>query len=1298
MYFNDKILIPVVAFYISRNYSVTHIIYFMQITKVCNPKDVLNKAYRKVKPIRSYIEKFKSNLIGLLESINEKETEEFHKNLVIEFLKNTWYQPDYFINTKGRNDLVIHNGKDAKSPVGVLLEAKKPTNKSEMLRKENINCKALQELLLYYLRERITGKNLEIKYIIATNINEWYVFDAIVFEKYFAHNNQLTKLFIDFEEGRLAGTTTDFFYKDIADPAIKAVQDNLTFTYFNIRDYEKPLRNNNDADDNKLIVLYKLLSPEHLLKLPFINDSNNLDKAFYGELLHIMGLSEIKDKGKKLINRKEESKRYSGSLLENTISQLESRDKIGRLEKPSKYGNNHNERLYNVGLELVITWINRILFLKLLEGQLISYHKGDISFTFLTKEKIQNYDDLDNLFFSVLAKKTKDRDDEVKQIFFNVPYLNSSLFEPTDMEQWTLFISNLRDERKLPIYSNTVLKDATGKKRVGEITALEYLFEFMNAYDFSSEGVEEIQEDNKSLINASVLGLIFEKINGYKDGSFFTPGFITMYMCKETIRRAVLQKFKEAKGWECDNLDQLFDKIEDKKEANAIINSLHICDPAVGSGHFLVSALNEIIAIKSELKILLDMQGKTLRDYHIQVENDELIITDDNGDFYSYNPKNPESQRIQEALFHEKQTIIEECLFGVDINPNSVKICRLRLWIELLKNAYYNGNELQTLPNIDINIKCGNSLISRYSLDADLKQALKKSKWSITSYRNAVNVYRNASGKEEKREMERLIAEIKSNFRSEISKNDKKVVQLYKLKGELFNLTSQTSIFGMTPKEKAVWEKEVAQKTTQIEKLETEIEEIKNNKIYENAFEWRFEFPEVLNDEGDFDGFDVVIGNPPYIRQEEISWMKVFLKQNFKTYSGTSDLYVFFVELSFNILKLSGKFGFIMPNKWMQAGYGKPLRSFLKKQTLHNIIDFGDLQVFEEATTYPCILSASKGNENKFFKSTIVRSLQYENGFENYVKATSIEMDATELSDETWMISSAIDKIILNKVWDNSTTLLNYVNGDSCRGILTGLSEAFIISKEIKEKLVFEDENSLDLLKPFLLGRNISAFASAEVENWLILIPKGFTNFKKGKSIHSWEWFSGEYKAIANYLLPFKERAEKRTDKGDYWWELRACDYYQKFENPKIMYQKFQVKPCFIFDESGVFCNDSMWIIPKDDKALIGLLNSNMGWWLISKYCTAIQNGYQLIWKYFGQIPIPTDIISKGSEIENLVTQVIQQKKQDPNADISVMENQIDVYVYHLYQLSYEEVKIIDSKFLLSEEEYYEVHKEHYSI
>ncbi|MFO5474996.1 MAG: type II restriction endonuclease, partial [Dolichospermum sp.] len=436
-----------------------------------------------------------------------------------------------------RNDLVIYNGKDAKSSVGVILEFKKPNNKSEMLKVDHLNTKAFQELVLYFLRERLTGKNLEIKYLIATNIYEWFIFDAQTFENLFIGNKSLVKQFTDFEEGRLTSKKTEFFYKEIAQPAITEITDKITFTHFDIREYQEYLNPGKHPDEHKLISLFKLFSPEHLLKLPFTNDSNTLDKGLYSELLHIIGLVETKEGGKKLIQRKKEHDRNIGSLIENAISQIDSLDKISRLEKPEQFGETYQEQLFNLGLELAITWMNRILFLKLLEAQLLRDHKNDPSWGFLNLQKVANYDDLNSLFFTVLARKPQERSQNLQQKlqerFAHVPYLNSSLFEPTDIEQETICISNLRNE-KLPIFPGTILKDNNGKKLTGEINTLEYLFAFLNAYNFSSDIGEEIQEENKRLINASVLGLIFEKINGYKDGSFFTPGFITMYMCRET--------------------------------------------------------------------------------------------------------------------------------------------------------------------------------------------------------------------------------------------------------------------------------------------------------------------------------------------------------------------------------------------------------------------------------------------------------------------------------------------------------------------------------------------------------------------------------------------------------------------------------------------------------------------------------------------------------------------------------------------------------------------------------------------
>jgi adenine-specific DNA-methyltransferase len=1250
--------------------------------KPLRPRDALNKAFLKVKPSRPDMERFKAGLSTLLDHVNPAESEEFHKNLLTDFLRKTGYDPQYFINTKGRNDLVIHNGDSAKSPVGVIIEAKNPSNQNEMLRLNRINVKAMQELLLYYLRERITNNNLELRYLVATNVYEWFIFDAQVFEQCFAKDKELVRVFRGFDDRRLAGTNTDFFYKKVAPHYINAALSGIQFTYVNLRDYEKELRDGDKANDAKLIPLFKVLSPEHLLKLPFTNDSNTLDKQFYTELLHIIGLTERKEGGKKLIERKPEGERNVGSLLENAIGQLDSLDKISRMEKPSQFGTDAKERLFNVALELAITWTNRVLFLKLLEAQLISYHKGDRNYAFLNLEKVGSYDDLNGLFFEVLARTPGERSAEMKKRFGKVPYLNSSLFEPSAIEHAGLFISQIKD-RKLPVHPATVLKDKNGKKRTGELDALEYFFAFLDAYDFTADGAEEIQEDNKTLINASVLGLIFEKINGYKDGSFFTPGFITMYMCRETIRRAVIQKFNQEKDWNCETVEQLTDRIDDNADANRIINSLKICDPAVGSGHFLVSALNELIALKSELGVLCDRDGKRLKNYHVEVVNDELFVTDEDGEFFEYKPKLPESQRVQEMLFHEKQTIIENCLFGVDINPNSVKICRLRLWIELLKNAYYKAeDELETLPNIDINIKCGNSLISRFPLDSDLKKALKNSKWNISSYKLAVMSYRNAESKEQKRAMEKLIGDIKGNFEAEIYSDDPRVVKLRKERGKLFELTNQTQMFELSKAEKAAWNKKVKEHTAVIEKLEAEIEAIKSNKIYENAFEWRFEFPEVLDDDGSFVGFDAVIGNPPYIRQEEFAEIKPYLKQSYRTFTGTADLYVYFVELGLRNLRTGGTFSFITPNKWMRATYGQPLRNFIKENRINSILDFGDLPVFEEATTYPCILSIDKSAPQSAFKAANITTLNYPAGLPAHLEENQMEVRCEELREEGWQLENQHVFALMQKLRAAGTPLGEYVDGKFYRGILTGFNEAFVIDRETRDRLIAEDPKSNEIIKPFLRGRDVKRWSVNFDGQYLIKIESSENKKHPWSGLEDKEAekvFAKTYPAVYGFMRQYREQLVQRCDQGKYFWELRACVYWHEFEQPKIIYPDIYEHQSFVFDNSGFFSVNTTYFIPNAKMWMVALLNATVTEWFYGQISNRIRGGYlRAFSESMKQIPIPAATLAQQSEIEKRVEKILAQKKETPDADVSALETEIDQLVYKLYGLTDEEVKIVE--------------------
>ncbi|MEZ4524294.1 MAG: Eco57I restriction-modification methylase domain-containing protein [Desulfobacterales bacterium] len=1243
------------------------------------PRKALNKAFLKIKAVRDEFENFRTQMIRLLDRIDEKESEEFHKNLVSDFLRKTFYDPSHFINTKGHTDLVIHSGKDAQSPVAVIMETKKPGNKAEMLRTDNINAKAFQELVLCYLRERVSGKNLRIRHLIATDICEWFLFDANSFEKEFAQNRNLVSLFTEFEAGRLSGKTTDFFYRKIAAPAIAGIPSEISFAHFDIREYEHALRNRSDENDRKLIPLFKLFSPEHLLKLPFANDSNTLDNAFYSELLHIIGLTETGKGGKKIIERKKEKERCSGSLLENTILTLQSLKKTDRLEKSEPLGSSQEEKLFHAALELVITWINRILFLKLLEAQLISYHKGDQSFSFLNSRMIQNFSDLDVLFFYVLARKPEDRIPTVKQAFAKLPWLNSSLFEPSEIEHATLFVSNMAQRKNLGILPSTVLKDRSGKKRTGEMNTLDYLFAFLDAYDFAAEGSGEIQEEKKSLISASVLGLIFEKINGYKDGSFFTPGFVTMYMARETVRRAVVQKFNERKGWRCKDFNELYNKIEDIGEANEIVNSLKICDPAVGSGHFLVSVLNEIIAVKSELEILRDQNGKRLKKYVAEVSNDELTLTDEDGELFAYNPKNRESQRVQETLFREKQTIIENCLFGVDINPNSVKICRLRLWIELLKHAYYKADrELETLPNIDINIRCGNSLISRFALDADVRQILKKSRWSVESYKIAVQSYRQSRSSEEKRKLEKLIACIKKDFRAELGANSPKAAQMKKLTGELYDLLNQNGLFAETAKEKNERERKQSRLEAEIKNLSAEMEELQNGKMYDRAFEWRFEFPEVLNDEGAFTGFDIVIGNPPYIRQEAFSEIKPYLQSKFEIYRPTADLLTCFVEQAYHLLKHRGTFQFVISGKFTRAAYGQAMRKFLADKTrITHYIDFGGVSVFDEATVDAAIIGFAKekaDESSQFLLGQIRKGDDFAKKFESYVSNHAVFHPNSVLTENIWSFEPPETLALVRKIQKAGIPLKDW-NININRGILTGCNEAFVIDEETKNRLTGEEPKSAEIIKPLLRGRDIQKYKADKPVNWLIGMHNGVKDVLDRIEIDA-------FPAIRNFLDRHWDKISARCDKGETPYHLRNCAYWQDFEKPKLVWKRIGSILRFCYDESGTCCLDSTCIATgKKVKFLCAVLNSKLCNWELFRTAPKTGTG-DLIVSVQALEPLPVPVPGRKQEKAALkiLDQILAAKKKNPHADTSALEREIDRLVYDLYGLTEEEIAIVEEK------------------
>lgn len=919
-------------------------------TKLIGLKDSYSKNL-KMLPVKE--EPFIKNFLAYYSSMktHRLKQEEYIKKILSDFLQTIY--TDRIVNISGRIDLAIM---DKKENVQIILEVKSPTNKNEMPTQENLNKKAFQELVSYYMYERIVKKNNQLKHCIITNGFEWFSIDALSMDKYFYRNNQFYKLYSDFIKKRTSGSTTKYIYEEIKKYIDLALNEKINVVYFNIE--ELFLSNNSSIlNQQKIKHLYYFFSPENMLKEDIFVDSNSLNKNFYNELLYLMGLEETnKTKTGSLIQRLPKNKRQRGSLIENTIDRLQSKVKLSE------------EQYFNISMQLSVLWMNRLLFLKLLESQLIEFN-NDKQYKFLTTDKVTSFEDLYDLFFSVLAKEEKYRAEHLDEFYKQIPYLNSSLFEESTIEKnYGVSIDTLRIQ-EIEIFKKTSLLGSDGRKKKGKLMFLEYLFKFLDSYNFST-AVNHNKETKNQLINASVLGLIFEKINGYKDGSFFTPGKITMYMTRTSIRDHIVNLISEKQGWPIKKIEDIIGYISSvsiKKEIIDIINSVTICDPAVGSGHFLVSALNEIISIKSELQLLEDSQGRPLLNYQMKVINDELIITDLYESPFKYFKKNKESARVQKAIFEEKKKIIENSLFGVDINQNSVNICRLRLWIELLKSAYYDqNNNLITLPNIDINIKTGNSLISRYKLSSNVS-TFTKNKMKVSDYLETIHNYVNTSDKSEKAELTNIISGFKTNFRSDIDAFDPKLRKLRSMEREYNSLTNTVELLELTDEQEKFREERLTELSIDIKKRTSEVEQIKNNKAYVNAFEWRFEFPQTLDEKGKFVGFDIVIGNPPYVyRNATLDIYKPIFANNYHNNDGNFDLYKYFIELSYNITKPNGLNCLITNSSFLQQKSFKKTREFLHQNSkLIELYPLGP-NAFQEATVDTVIYLVQKKKEQKY--------------------------------------------------------------------------------------------------------------------------------------------------------------------------------------------------------------------------------------------------------------------------------------------------------------------------------------------
>ena len=413
-------------------------------------------------------------------------------------------------------------------------------------------------------------------------------------------------------------------------------------------------------------------------------------------------------------------------------------------------------------------------------------------------------------------------------------------------------------------------------------------------------------------------------------------------------------------------------------------------------------------------------------------------------------------------------------------------------------------------------------------------------------------------------------------------------------------------------------------------------------------------------------GFDIVVGNPPYVKLETIKDQSRLLEtQGYEVFTKRGDLYCIFTERGFGLLGEGGTLSYIMSNKWLQAEYGRPLRKYFLQHELTRLIDFGDNDLFKGATVYPCIFVARKASPVPELDCVYMKYYDPFT-FVQDIRSWQSKFPVAKLTDDTWMLSETTSNI-LEKLLQVCTTLGDFIKGESYRGILTGATKAFVIDDEKKSQLVAQDPRSEEIMCPMARGRDITRYSTPKGAAWLIGTHNGYGVVPRIDVTN--------YPAVKQWLDQFKKTLDDRTDQGDTPYNLRDCAYWEVFKSPKIMYQKFQVSSCFVYDESGLYCNDSIWIIPTPQKALVGVLNSKMGWWLISKFCTQIQNGYQLIWQYLGKIPIPKVL---PPELTALVEEILAAKKENPSADISALEERIDNLVFDLYDLTPDEREIVE--------------------
>jgi hypothetical protein len=603
-----------------------------------------------------------------------------------------------------------------------------------------------------------------------------------------------------------------------------------------------------------------------------------------------------------------------------------------------------------------------------------------------------------------------------------------------------------------------------------------------------------------------------------------------------------------------------------------------ICDPAVGSGAFPVGMMTEIVRSRSALTPYFN-------------------------DFHDRTP------------YHFKRHAIQNCLYGVDIDPGAVEIAKLRLWLSLVVDEE-EVKQIKPLPNLFYKIVTGNSLLG-----------VEKTLFNENLFRR--------------------LEELKPRYFDEPDREKK-----YRYK----------------------------------QQIEDTIHELTNGK---EAFDFKIYFSEVFHQKG---GFDVVIANPPYVRQEKIKELKPALKAaGYECFNGTADLLVYFYERGVKLLRLGGAIALITSNKYYRAGYGEKLRGFLARElTLQKLIDFGDAPVFE-AIAYASILTGTRIAPPKDAAAlgyTWEKELSFDQ-ITQIVAERGQKILQSEFKPDGWRLESPAVLRLLEKLRRAGKPLGELVKDYFFRGVTTGLNDVFVLDEEQKEKLINEHSSSRDVIKPFLRGKDVKSWRVQESKKWLLFIPWHFPLHKNGKingaSKEAERVFAKDYPAVFKYLLGFKAELQSRNQAETgiryEWYALQrwGADFASEFPRAKIIYPELAVEPNFAFDSRGLWVDCTVYFIPNSQEWLLGILNSRVVRFFIKNISPAMRGGFRRFKAiYMRQIPFAVASPEKQRAVQRLVDRILAAKQRDAEADVTALEREIDQLVYALYGLTPEEIKIVE--------------------